>query len=193
MGVVHRDLKPANLMFDGENTLFVTDFGLALFIDDPEETRLTRDGDRLGSLAYMSPEQVRGMSDWQGPACDIYSLGVTLYELLAGRLPFRGDRRDMEDAILRGKPDRPSQVRAEIPRELERICLKAMERLIDDRFDSMHDFAHAMVEYQGGYGAPVAIPEVAAVAPAVLEPISQGRLGIKMVLVPASDIRDGLE
>ena len=68
MGVVHRDLKPANLMFDGEDNLYVTDFGLALFIDEPDATRLTRDGDRMGSLAYMSPEQVRGFSDWQGPA-----------------------------------------------------------------------------------------------------------------------------
>jgi formylglycine-generating enzyme required for sulfatase activity len=191
MGVVHRDLKPANLMFDKENTLFVTDFGLALFIDDPDETRLTRDGDRLGSLAYMAPEQVRGMSGWQGPACDIYALGVTLYELLTGRLPFRGDRRDMEDAILRGKPDRPSRVRADVPRELERICLKAMERLIDDRFDSMHDFARAIREYKGGSSAATAVPELIPVTPPGGESIPHGRLCIPMVRVPAGDFLMG--
>jgi formylglycine-generating enzyme required for sulfatase activity len=191
MGVVHRDLKPANLMFDGENKLFVTDFGLALFIDDPEETRLTRDGDRLGSLAYMAPEQVRGMSGWQGPACDIYSLGVTLYELLTGRLPFRGDRRDMEDAILRGRPDRPSRLRTHVPRELERICLKAMERLIDDRFDSMHDFAGAVVDYQGGAGRAPTLPELIPAAPAGGESIPHGRLCISMVRVPAGEFLMG--
>ena len=136
----------------------MTDFGLALFIDDPDETRLTRDGDRLGSLAYMAPEQVRGMSGWQGPPCDIYALGVILYELLTGRLPFRGERRDVEDAILRGKPDRPSRLRSDVPRELERICLKAMERLIDDRFDSMHEFAAALEEYQGGSSVSLPAP-----------------------------------
>ncbi len=134
MGVVHRDLKPANLMFDGDEQLCITDFGLALFIDDPDATRLTRDGDRLGSPAYMSPEQVRGFSGWQGPPCDIYSLGVILYELLTGMLPFRGNRYEVEEAILKGKPKRPSRLRADVPRGLERICLKAMERLIDDRF-----------------------------------------------------------
>ena len=188
MGVVHRDLKPANLMFDGDEQLCITDFGLALFIDDPDATRLTRDGDRLGSPAYMSPEQVRGFSGWQGPPCDIYSLGVILYELLTGMLPFRGNRYEVEEAILKGKPKRPSRLRAEIPRGLERICLKAMERLIDDRFHSMHDFVAALEEYQGASSPPAAAPDI---VPAVLtgrpELAHHGRLGIAMVRIPAGE------
>ena len=191
MGVVHRDLKPANLMFDSQNELLVTDFGLALFIDDPDETRLTRDGDRLGSLAYMAPEQVRGMADWQGPPCDIYAVGVTLYELLTGRLPFRGGRRDMEDAILRGRPDRPSRVRADIPRELEQICLKAMERLIADRFDSMHELAGALATYMGGVSSPTAAAESVAAVPAGPELTRHGRLCIAMVRLKAGEFSMG--
>jgi formylglycine-generating enzyme required for sulfatase activity len=191
MGVVHRDLKPGNLMFDGENRLFVTDFGLALFIDDPDETRLTRDGDRLGSLAYMSPEQVRGRPGWHGPPCDIYALGVTLYELLTGRLPFHGDRRDMEDAILEGKPDRPSRLRDEIPRELELICLKAMERLIGDRFDSMHDLAGALEDYRGEISPAPAFPESVPALPAGPQLVRHGRLCIPMVRLKAGEFMMG--
>ena len=192
VGVVHRDLKPANLMFDEDDQLYVTDFGLALFIDDPDETRLTRDGDRLGSPAYMSPEQVRGFSDWQGPACDIYSLGVVLYELLTGQLPFRGTRRDVEDAILRGKPERPSRIRGDVPRELEQICLTAMERLIGDRFASMHELAAALWGYQSGSSTPLCFPAVPAVVQAAHpEMVHQGPLGIGMVRVPAGDFLMG--
>ena len=192
MGVVHRDLKPANLMFDGDGELLVTDFGLALFIDDPDGTRITRDGDRLGSLAYMAPEQVRGLSGWQGPACDIYALGVILFELLTGRLPFRGDRRDMEDAILRGKPVRPTRFRAEIPRELERICLKAMERLIDDRYDSMHALAGDLVpSSRAASAAPPAVPELIPAEPAGPALTRHGRLCIGMVRISSGEFLMG--
>ncbi len=191
MGVVHRDLKPANLMFDSDGNLLVTDFGLALFIDDPDETRLTRDGDRLGSLAYMAPEQVRGMSGWHGPPCDIYALGVILYELLTGRLPFRGQRRDLEDAILIGKPDRPSRLRPEIPRALERVCLKAMQRLIDDRYDSMHALAGDLLEFQGGLPAPSSVPELIPAVPVGPALTPHGRLRISMVRIPAGEFLMG--
>jgi formylglycine-generating enzyme required for sulfatase activity len=191
MGVVHRDLKPANLMFDSDGRLLVTDFGLALFIDDPDETRITRDGDRLGSLAYMAPEQVRGLSGWQGPACDIYALGVILYELLTGRLPYRGQRRDLEDAILAGKPDRPSRLRPEIPRELDRICLTAMERLIPDRYDSMHALAGDLAEFQGGHAAPPSLPEPIPADPAGPALTPHGRLRIGMVRIPAGEFLMG--
>jgi formylglycine-generating enzyme required for sulfatase activity len=187
MGIVHRDLKPTNLMFDDEGVLIVTDFGLALFVDDPEATRITRPGDRVGSLPYMAPEQVRGMSDWHGPGCDIYALGVILYELLTGRRPFQGRGRELEDAILEGKPARPSRLRAQVPRELDRICLKAMALLIDDRYESMQHLADALSGYLGRASEAPPLPGLTRHDPARPAIFRCGRLGVGMARVPAGE------
>ena len=117
---------------------------------------------------------------------------MVLYELLTGQLPFRGSRREVEDAILRGKPERPGRAAHDVPRELERICLTAMERLIGDRFESMHAFAAALEEYEGASSTRETIREL---APAVHSggsgPVLHGRIGIAMVRVPAGEFMMG--
>src|SRR5436305_6306720 len=86
-GIVHRDLKPANVMINKRGEPVVMDFGLARRVG-AQEARLTQDGAALGTPSYMPPEQVSGDVEHMGPACDVYALGVILYELLTGRLPF---------------------------------------------------------------------------------------------------------
>ncbi len=183
MGVVHRDLKPANLIFDGAGRLCVTDFGLALLTDDPDATRITPVGDRLGTVHYMPPEQLRGLPGWHGPASDIYSLGVIFYQLLTGRRPYRGQGRALEDKILAGKPARPSQLRQSVPRELDPICLKAMERLIGDRYESMHRLAGVLAAYAGQAGQPPPPTELVVAEPSGPQVIRDGRLGITMARI----------
>src|SRR5262249_44134043 len=108
-GIVHRDLKPANVMIKltskGQEPVIV-DFGLA-HRADPSDVRVTRTGQVLGTLGYMSPEQIRGERAEIGPACDIYALGVILYELLTGELPFRGSGPAVAGQILVQAPPPP--------------------------------------------------------------------------------------
>src|SRR5262245_8341633 len=106
-GVIHRDLKPSNIMINTRNEPVVMDFGLARR-EHPMETRLTRTGTALGTPAYMPPEQIRGEPDEIGPASDIYALGVILYELVTGRLPFAGSAYAVLARILTEVPVPPS-------------------------------------------------------------------------------------
>src|SRR5262249_41827182 len=96
--VVHRDLKPSNVMIDQRGEPVILDFGLAHRLC-PGEVRLTRSGQPLGTPAYMAPEQVGGVRG-MGPACDVYSLGVILYELLTGRVPFEGSLAEVLGQIV---------------------------------------------------------------------------------------------
>ncbi len=138
-GVYHRDIKPSNILLDREGRAHVTDFGLAV----REEELVAERGRQSGTEPYMSPEQVRGEGHRIDGRTDIYSLGVMLYEMLCGRRPFEGKSRDvMFDEILNRDPRPPRQIKHAIPRELERICLKAMARRTSERYTTASDLAY---------------------------------------------------
>jgi len=164
-GLVHRDVKPANIMIDQRNEPIVMDFGLARYIDDADDARLTRDGAILGSPAYMSPEQIEAKTGQIGPTSDIYSLGVIFYELLTGQLPFQGSVPSIIGQIVSREPDPPSKIRPDINRRLADICMKAMAKRIEDRFQSMREFATALADYLKSRPEDLAVESPAA-APA---------------------------
>jgi WD40 repeat protein len=128
-GVVHRDIKPANLLLDVQGTIWVTDFGLAKAEGSDE---LTRPGDVVGTLRYLAPERFRGQADARS---DLYSLGMTLYEMLALEPAFRASHRvQLMHAIVHDEPRRPRELNPRIPRDLETIVLKAIAKDPADRF-----------------------------------------------------------
>ncbi|MCP4783568.1 MAG: serine/threonine protein kinase [Fuerstiella sp.] len=137
-GVVHRDLKPANVLFDNNDRPLITDFGLASLLE--KDSTLTEHGDMMGTPAYMSPEQAAGIND-TGPATDVYSLGVILYQLLTGSLPFSGSATAVLNQIVNRQPAEPRQLNRTIPADLQTICLKAMSKTASDRYPSAHVLA----------------------------------------------------
>src|SRR5262249_38727611 len=145
-GVVHRDLKPANVIIRPNGEPVIMDFGLARRADDNRHEGLTRQGDVLGTIEYMSPEQVDGDNSVIGPPTDIFTLGVIMYEMLWGRRPFTGSTTSMLAAILTKEPPRPSELRPDLSPKLEEICLKAMAKKPEDRFKTMTEFAAALAD-----------------------------------------------
>src|SRR5262249_18703884 len=128
-GVLHRDIKPSNVVLDTQGTVWLTDFGLAKAegMDD-----LTSPGDIIGTLRYMAPERFRGYCDARS---DVYSLGLTLYELLTLQPAFAAsERAQLIDRLLHDQPPRPRALDARIPRDLETIVLKAMSREPGERY-----------------------------------------------------------
>jgi serine/threonine protein kinase/Flp pilus assembly protein TadD len=139
LGIVHRDIKPANLIIDSNGSLWVTDFGLARTAADGG---LTMTGDVLGTLRYMSPEQALAKHGLVDHRTDVYSLGVTLYELLTGKPAVEGkDREEILNAITLNEPRAPRVLDAAIPRDLETIVLKAMAKEPSDRYATAKDLA----------------------------------------------------
>jgi WD40 repeat protein/serine/threonine protein kinase len=144
-GVLHRDVKPANLLVDDDGKLWVTDFGLARA---KQNCDLTKSGELLGTLRYMSPEQVSGRQSDIDERTDIYSLGVTLYEMLSLVPAFGGDN---EPELLRriafDEPPRLRQVNRRIPPDLETIVAKAMEKRGAERYSSALELANDLRRY----------------------------------------------
>jgi eukaryotic-like serine/threonine-protein kinase len=126
-GVLHRDLKPANLLIDTAGHPHVTDFGLAKRL--AEDVELTQSGAILGTPAYMSPEQAAGRRGTITTATDVYGLGAVLYSLLTGRAPFGGNSVvETLDAVGLAEPEPPARLNAKVPRDLQTICLKCLEK-----------------------------------------------------------------
>jgi class 3 adenylate cyclase/predicted Ser/Thr protein kinase len=148
-GVVHRDLKPANVMINRRGEPVVMDFGLAREVRTGP-TEQSHEGTILGTPTYMPPEQARGDVGAMGPCSDIYSLGVVLYELLTGEVPFKGAALEVMAMHLRDDPPPPSKLRSDIDAHLEAICLKAMAKEPCRRFLSMAEFAQALADYLEG-------------------------------------------
>ena len=142
-GVVHRDLKPANVMVNKRGEPVVMDFGLAHRLDS-DDTRVTRDGMILGTPAYMSPEQVEADPDAVGPASDQYSLGVILYELLTGQLPFQGSVLSVIGQVAHTNPRLIEELRPDLDPRLAAVCRKMMAKAPGDRYADMEAAAEAL-------------------------------------------------
>jgi WD40 repeat protein/tRNA A-37 threonylcarbamoyl transferase component Bud32 len=141
-GVLHRDIKPANLLLDEAGQVWVTDFGLAKLVDSDD---LTHSGEILGTLRYMAPERFQNRFD---ASSDVYSLGLTLYELLTLRPAYEeADRRVLVARILSAAPPRPRQLNRAIPRDLETIVLKASAREPRARYASAGELAEDLQRF----------------------------------------------
>jgi serine/threonine protein kinase len=157
MGIVHRDLKPGNIMVNKLGIVKVMDFGIAKVAGDHG---LTRTGVQVGTVYYMSPEQVKSQA--VDARTDIYALGVTLYELLTARVPFKGES---EFEVLNGHvntlPELPSVHQQGIPRGIANIVLKALEKKPEDRFQTVEEFSAALVHPEKWEGfAPASTAEI---------------------------------
>lgn len=146
-GIVHRDLKPSNILLDTGGEPKVGDFGLATF--PAEGSDLTMTGALVGTPSYMAPEQATRSRDQVGPATDVHALGVLLYELLVDRPPYRGETPlDTMGRIANDEPIPPRRVRPEIPRDLETICLKCLEKNPKRRYPTARALADELRRFQ---------------------------------------------
>lgn len=140
IGVIHRDLKPANIMVDTKGEPVVMDFGLARR-NDSDDVQVTQSGAILGTPAYMAPEQVAGEQAEITHQVDIYALGVIMYELITGEMPYKGNLMSLLQQISIGNAKKPSELRNGLDPRLEKICLKMMAKDPKKRYQSMNDVA----------------------------------------------------
>lgn len=174
-GIVHRDIKPANMMLTREGVLKVMDFGIARVLGT---ARMTKQGNIIGTIEYMSPEQVRGQET--DARSDIYSLGILLYEMLTGRVPFSSPSEfELMKNQIEAEPEPPRRFVQHIPTEIEGAILRALAKRPEDRFATASEFRSVLL---AGLGATLPLPasEAATIAgiaaipsETVLEPCGQ--------------------
>ena len=149
-GIIHRDLKPDNLFLvrrgSDENFVKILDFGIAKLTANASTGSKTRTGTLIGTPAYMSPEQCAGRSNIDARS-DVYALGIVMYEMLTGQVPFKGEGfGDIVVAQLTETAKKPSELRADIPSELDAIVMKAIAKDVEGRFQSMEEFGVALAD-----------------------------------------------
>ncbi len=212
--LVHQDLKPANLLIDLQGKPCVADFGLAMRDEDSG-----KEGDPAGTAAYMSPEQALGEGHRVDGRSDIFSLGIIFYELLTGRRPFRGKSRpELTHKIATAEPRPPRQVDDAIPKELERIALKALSKRISERYTTARDMAEDLRNFlraeaettspppaiapagptseasstPHGSGRPESVGSALKIVPKGLRPFDQHDAAFFLDLLPGPRDQDGL-
>lgn len=171
-GIVHRDVKPANILIDSRDRPFLSDFGIALREED-----FGKGLTRVGTVTYMSPEQLRGEGHLVDGRSDVFSLGVVLYELLTGRRAFASNR--IEHVATPVEPRPPRQFDSSIPKELERICLKAMSYRVTDRYNTAYDMAEDLREFLHSGTATHNPPEFVPGLSNTSNPLSSNNLSTK--------------
>ena len=150
-GLVHRDVKPANILLDRRGRAYLADFDLVATEEELDEQRHKI----AGTLAYMSPEQIDGRTDWLDGRSDLFGLGAVLYELLCGRRPFRSTTlAELREEIGRRDPKPPRQIDPDVPEELERICLKCLQKRPEDRYATARDLARDLRRWLSRRHAP---------------------------------------
>ncbi len=175
-GIVHRDVKPANILINDRGEVAVTDFGLALAIGDQ---RLTSTGMAIGTPSYMSPEQIAGEGDLDHRS-DVYSMGVVLYELLTGRVPFQLSSSFEMFRVVVAEPPKPREHNPEIPEALEAIVLKALAKSPAERYQSCEEMASDLEAWERGdkvsavVAAALPPPPDPSMEPTLLAPSSAG-------------------